>query len=347
LSFLVFWSWFWSCSGPVLVTVSEAPVLVARRRPHAVPAARAALVAALAVPALAACGSGGESTGAASPASSSSPPSATSGSAGALGSAEALRDAAANGTSGNPLADQAAARYATYVQTQAAAIVADTKQLTDAVRAGNLAQAKAEFAASRVAWERIEPIAALVEEFDGAIDARVDDFAGETDPEFTGWHRIEYHLFEQGDTSAAAPFADRLDADVTALAKALADLEIPPAAMAVGAAELVEEVSEGKITGEEDRYSGTDLSDFAANIDGSQAAVDLLAPALALADNELLTQIRARFAAVHADLEPYRDGDGWQPYSALTDADRDRMKADLGALSESLALVAGTLGLQA
>ena len=43
-----------------------------------------------------------------------------------------------------------------------------------------------------------------------------------------------------------------------------------------GAAELIEEVSEGKITGEEDRYSHTDLWDFAANIEGSKQLIMLL-----------------------------------------------------------------------
>ena len=47
-------------------------------------------------------------------------------------------------------------------------------------------------------------------------------------------------------------------------------MDIPPAALIVGAAELIEEVSTGKITGEEDRYSHTDLWDFAANVDGSE-----------------------------------------------------------------------------
>ena len=42
----------------------------------------------------------------------------------------------------------------------------------------------------------------------------------------------------------------------------MADLEIPPAAIPVGASELIEEVSLGKITGEEDRYSKTDLWDL-------------------------------------------------------------------------------------
>ena len=63
----------------------------------------------------------------------------------------------------------------------------------------------------RVSWERIEPIAGLVEEIDGTVDARVDDFESETDPDCTGWHRLEYLLFEQNTTDGAAEFADGLD----------------------------------------------------------------------------------------------------------------------------------------
>jgi hypothetical protein len=39
--------------------------------------------------------------------------------------------------------------------------------------------------------------------------------------------------------------------------------------MVGGAAALIEEVGKTKITGEEDRYSHTDLYDFQANVDGS------------------------------------------------------------------------------
>ena len=61
--------------------------------------------------------------------------------------------------------------------------------------------------------------------------------------------------------------------------------------MPTGAAELIEEVSQGKITGEEDRYSKTDLWDFDANLQGSQAAIDKLTPALEKADPALLGKI--------------------------------------------------------
>lgn len=42
--------------------------------------------------------------------------------------------------------------------------------------------------------------------------------------------------------------------------------------MANGAKELLDEVSRNKVTGEEDRYSRTDLADFKANVDSKLAA---------------------------------------------------------------------------
>lgn len=235
--------------------------------------------------------------------------------------------------------------YRAYVVKQVDALVGDTKKFTDAVRAGNVAKAQAEFAPSRQSWERIEPIAGLVDVLDGKLDARVDDFASTTDPAWTGWHRLEHQLFEQKSTKDSAPFADQLDEDIATLKSEIQTLEIPASAVATGAAELIEEVSKGKITGEEDRYSGTDLWDFAANVEGAQAAVDALRPAITAKDPELLTQIDEEFAAVNSGLKPYKRGAGWAPYSALTATDKDRLTAQLGALSETLARVPGALGL--
>ena len=186
------------------------------------------------------------------------------------------------------------ADYKAWVVAEVDALVADTTKFTDAVRAGDLAEAKKQFAPSRVRWERIEPIAGLVEEIDGAVDARVDDFEGVTDPEFTGWHRLEYHLWEKDSTGGTKPFADQLDKDIATLDQQMQGLEFPPAAVALGPAELIEEVSEGKITGEEDRYSHTDLWDFDANVDGSRKLFELLTPALQAKDAALDRRDRGR-----------------------------------------------------
>ena len=177
-------------------------------------------------------------------------------------------------------------------------MLADTTAFTDAVRAGDIEAAKEAYPISRRSWERIEPIAGLIEDIDTAVDAREDDYDGPTDPAFTGWHRLEYQLWTAEDVSEAAAFADQLDADLQTLADAAPELELPPGLLTVGAQELIEEVAapDGKLSGEEDRYSGTDLYDFQANVEGSEALVELLAPALEEADPELLAEIRGQFA---------------------------------------------------
>ena len=271
---------------------------------------------------------------------------ASSGSGGSSsGSGSGLSASDIAGTSDNPLVQQAVEDYEAYVSGEIDQLLIDSKVFTDAVRAGDLEAAKAAYAPSRVSWERIEPIAGLVEAIDGAVDARVDDFEDEQDPAFTGWHRIEYLLWEQNTTEGAAEFADQLDEDLATLKTDIADVEVTPLAVTQGSAELIEEVSEGKITGEEDRYSHTDLWDFAANVEGSQKAFELMKPAIEEADPALAADIESDFSDIDAALAKYEEGDGYKSYEELTEADKDEMKAILASLSENLAKVPGVLEL--
>lgn len=260
----------------------------------------------------------------------------------------------------SPEVQRAAEDYKAYATGQIDELVGVVKVFTDAVRANNLQAAQDAYAPSRVPWERIEPLAGLVEDIDGKVDARVDDFAGEDDPAFTGWHRLEFLLFNKNTTEGGAPFADQLDKDIATLKEQFASVEVTPIDVANGAAELIEEVSEGKITGEEDRYSKTDLWDFDANLQGSQAAVDDLKPALQAADPELLGNIEKGFSDIYATLAPLRRGDGWVlfctendpfpsprcPEVTVTPQVIDTLKAQLAGLSENLSQVAGVLKLQ-
>jgi iron uptake system component EfeO len=269
-----------------------------------------------------------------------------SGSESGAGSGSGIADEVAGSSTDNPLVTDAVAEYQGWVAEQVDLTIAATKTFTDAIRAGDLEGAKAAYAPSRQGWERIEPIAGLVEEIDGAVDARVDDFEGVNDPAFTGWHRLEYLLWEPGTTEGGAPFADQLDADLQTLRTELESMEIPPAALAVGSAELIEEVSTGKITGEEDRYSGTDLWDFAANVEGAQRGFELLAPAIEAEDPALVTTVEDLFDELEGQLGAYQEGEGYRPYSALTAQDKTEMQTTLAELSEHLATVAGVLGLE-
>jgi iron uptake system component EfeO len=251
--------------------------------------------------------------------------------------------------SADPLVNEGAGTYTQYVRQQVDELVTATMTFTDAVRAGNVQAAKDAYAASRQAWERIEPVAGLVEDIDSSVDARVDDFGDENDPAWTGWHKLEYLLWVKNDISQAsgAPaLADRLDADIAKLKSTMATANVPASAIPSGAADLIEEVSEGKLTGEEDRYSGTDLWDFAANVAGSKQAFEALKAAIQAKNPELVSKIEAGFADIQGQLQAYAEGRGYRPYRALTDADKATMKTTLASLSENLAEVAGALGLQ-
>ena len=235
--------------------------------------------------------------------------------------------------------------YRAWVQTQVAGLRTDAKKFTDAVRAGNVAEAKEQFAPSRHKWEMIEPIAGLIPDIDGAVDARVDDFASVNDPKWTGWHKLEYLLWVKNTTSGGAALADKLDKDLATLQTKMKSVEITPKAVALGAGELIEEVSEGKINGEEDRYSHTDLSDFDANQLGAKQAYGYLKPIIEKKDKALATAIDQGFANVDESLEPYEVSEGvFKPFSTLTAADKQKMQSQLATLSESLAKVPAAIG---
>src|SRR6478672_4257596 len=258
-----------------------------------------------------------------------------------------------------PELQKAADDYKGYAVAQAAELVKVVKVFTDAVRAGNLKAAQDAFAPSRQPWERIEPIAELVEDTDAKTDSRVDDFAGVDDPKFTGWHRLEYLLFDKNTLEGAVPFADQLDADIANLQNELPNVKVEPINVANGAAELIEEVSQGKLTGEEDRYAKTDLWDFDANLQGSQVAVDKLSGPLKDADAELLGKLSAGFSQLFDTMRPLRQGDGWVnfcpensefpssrcPAVTVTPQIADALKAQLAGLSENLSQIAGALKL--
>ena len=238
------------------------------------------------------------------------------------------------------------AEYKAYVQAEAKDLVAKTTEFTAAVKAGNIDKAKSLFAATRYHYERIEPIAELFNELDPAIDAREDDFKqGPKDPAFTGFHRIEYALWVENSTAGVNEIADKLLADVKTLQQEIDVLSFPPNKVVGGAAVLVEEVAGSKISGEEDRYSHTDLRDFQANIEGAQKIVDLFRPLIAEKNQALLDKTDANFKTVNDILAKYKTANGFETYDKLTEADRKALQAPINALAEDLAQLRGTLGL--
>ncbi len=246
----------------------------------------------------------------------------------------------AGSAEGDALLAGAVAGYKRYTTSQIEALVTRTQEFTDAVKRGDVPAAQALYPVARTYWERVEPVAESFGDIDPRIDGRDD---GEPGVEFTGYHRLERDLWATGLQPDSNAMADRLMADIRELQTRVAGIELTPLQLANGAKELLDEVATGKITGEEDRYSHTDLWDFRANVDGSQAAVAALRPVLDQRDPALGPLLDQRFRDVDVLLENYRQGDGFVLYTQLTPDDTRRMTEAIDALGEPVSQVAAVV----
>jgi len=237
------------------------------------------------------------------------------------------------------LVDTGTQQYAAYVKDQTEQLVTGTKAFADAFAAGDAAKARDLYAATRMHWERIEPVAESFGDLDPKLDAREADL--EPGQEWTGWHRAEKDLFPPtGYTAMTAPertaISTQLVADTEDLAKRTRTVELTADKLGNGAKELLDEVATGKVTGEEEIWSHTDLWDFQANVDGARIAFESLKPALEQKDAELATSLAGKFDALQAELKKHAKGDGFAYYNELTPEQVQQLAALVDSLGEPL-----------
>ncbi|MFJ8152921.1 iron uptake system protein EfeO [Streptomyces sp. NPDC094468] len=245
----------------------------------------------------------------------------------------------------NPTLDKAVADYRAWAQGEADATIPKVETFVNAVKAGDLTAAKNAYAPSRVGWESTEPIAESFGDIDPKTDTRADGL--EKGQKWTGWHALEKALWQDkkiGPEQKA--LADELLTDLKDWQKRVGKAVITPTSMANGAKELLDEVATGKVTGEEDRYSHTDLSDFKGNVDGAQKAYELLKPVAQKNDAALTTELDKQFAALNTLLDKYRTtstSDGFVSYDKVTKAQRKELSDGVNALAEPLSKLAAAV----
>jgi iron uptake system component EfeO len=235
----------------------------------------------------------------------------------------------------------ASTRYRDYVVAEVAALQTTTRSFTDAVRAGDVAQAKARYTPAKTHYEHIASAVESLGEFGDNIDMGAGDAA---DPaRWIGFHRIEKALWADGSLAGMAPYANELDLDVFALKARAARATFAPTDVASRACDLLTGISTTTVVGEEERYSHTDLWDVAAGIAGANEAFAALRPALLVRDPALVRQIEARFADVTDWLDRYRQGAGYVDWTAVSQPQLRALSVAVDALAEPMSQMAATL----
>lgn len=243
---------------------------------------------------------------------------------------------------GDEAIDAAVERYDAYVEENAASLVDATATFTAAVDAGDLERAKQLYPMSRAFFERIEPVASAFGNLDPEIDAREGDVPKD---EWTGYHPIEKALWVDRTTDGLSDLTARLRTDTEKLKQVADDGSFGAAELAQGSVDLLGEVSSSKITGEEERYSHTDLWDFEANVEGAEAGFMALEPVVEEKDPELANEISDDFASTYKLLDQYRKGtDGFVLYDTLSKQDTQQLAQQIDALGEAMSKVPSLVG---
>lgn len=264
------------------------------------------------------------------------------------------------------LTDLAVTNYISYIKSQVSELLPQVQAFTAAYASGDDGTARTLFPTARVSYERIEPTAEAFGDLDPSIDYREVDAVAEG-LDWTGFHRIEKDLWPpaEGDLNSDGElalldwqpssveqrqlFADGLDADVQQLYDLVfaPDFSVTLGDISNGAIGLLDEVAVGKISGEEDWWSHTDLYDFLANVQGAEVAFGNVKDIAASKGDEgtaLTADIEAEFAALTALLGRYGSFEtGFAGYDEVTQAQRKELSDQVNALAEPLSQLTHTV----
>jgi iron uptake system component EfeO len=235
-------------------------------------------------------------------------------------------------------------QYRTYVEEQTGQLLEGVRQFTAAIEQRNKTEAERLFGPVRRHYEAIEPIAESFPGLDSSIDARIDAPTVNGDKsKWFGFHHIEQLLWQEHTLKGTAPLASRLLNDVETLNRQVPALPLAPEQLINGSVGLLNEIVNVKISGEEDRYSHTDLSDFQGNLLGARKAFEYVRPMLERSGSTALADtISKQLEAVQQELNAYRRNTplGFALYGALTQTDKQKIAQQVGDAAQALSAVA-------
>ncbi|WP_073522484.1 iron uptake system protein EfeO [Pseudomonas fluorescens] len=237
--------------------------------------------------------------------------------------------------------------FRVYLSGQGGALVKAVTALQQAIAAGDLAQAQALYVPAREAYQRLAPASQRLAELDNAINARADYFEQrEQDPAFSGFHRLEYSLFQQHSLDGLAPAAQRLVTDVTTLKQQLLAQSLPPEQLVSIVVRNLNSLADVRAaSGEEERYSHIDLNGFAANLQVARKVVHLMRPLLVKSAADLLPAIDSALNALDTELDGLKVNDRYPSYDKVTADQRKQIADKAKALAVALDGIDPALGL--
>ncbi|ATL67940.1 EfeM/EfeO family lipoprotein [Nocardia terpenica] len=231
-------------------------------------------------------------------------------------------------------------RYTDYVTAGLARLATDTDTLRADLTTGDRTAARTAWLTAHLDYGRLGAAYGAFGDFDTKLDGRADGLpGGVADPDFTGFHRVEYGLWHNESAMTLAAAVDRLADNVHALVAAFPAIQVPIEDLGLRTHEILENTLQFELTAATDYGSGTTLATAAANTDGTRELLTVLQPILQSRYPQL-PQVGTWLDRFQAQLNSHHTAGAWTPVAQLGPADHQRLDGTLGQLLEYLAPIA-------
>ncbi|MFE9421710.1 iron uptake transporter permease EfeU [Kitasatospora sp. NPDC006697] len=230
-------------------------------------------------------------------------------------------------------------QYKAYVNGGLADLLTLTQKLQADVHGGDLAAARADWLTAHLAYSSLGAAYGTFADLDKKINGRADGLPGGLqDPDFTGFHRVEYGLWHGEGADSLAPAADQLTADVADLQQKFPGQDFDPGDLPLRTHEILENTLQFELSGDTDAGSGTNLATAQANVAGTRELLTVLQPLIQARSPQLLDTVNAGMKRLGDLLTAAQHPDGsWTPVQQLDPAARMQLNGATGQLLEDLA----------
>ena len=236
--------------------------------------------------------------------------------------------------------------YRVYLVMQTSSLAKEVAALTEAVRNGDIEAARKQYVAARLPYRRLDMVTSRFADLKNVIDPIADYLAErESDPAFTGFHRIEYGLFARNTLNGLLPAAEKLEADIAMLNARIRALRLSPEDFGEGIERQARFLAEGQIHKGENRYAQNDLAEFAASLEGMEKATNLFMPLLDGADPSAAAAIRRARDDIDTALGDVKTPQGFPRYDQVNEASRDKLAKAFAAYADAVSKLNPSLGL--
>jgi iron uptake system component EfeO len=231
--------------------------------------------------------------------------------------------------------------YQAHVTAGLGTLVTDADALKAAVGGQDRAASQTAWLTAHLSYERLGAAYDAFGDSDGVVNGTTDGLpAGAADPDFTGFHRLEYGLWHNEPMDALGAVAAQLDDDIHRLQQSFPDAQVDQRDLGLRAHEIMENTLQFEITGRTDYGSGTNLATTLANIDGTRAVLEVLRPLLSTRFSGL-SDVDSWLDRAQKVVEGARRADGgWTPVSQLSRPQRQQLNGTVSELTERLAPIA-------